>query len=101
MTDYKSSLLRLLDERGYIHQLTDATGLDALAAQQIVPGYIALNWYAIAAPRATPPAIIARMADSQFSLLAKGLAFIAVGVAFLAFNFFMSRHQRQQHAAQA
>jgi uncharacterized membrane protein len=45
--------------------------------------------------------IIARMADSHFSLLAKGLAFIAVGVAFLAFNFFMSRHQRQQNAAQA
>lgn len=45
--------------------------------------------------------IIARMADSHFSLLAKGLAFIAVGVAFLAFNFFMSRQHRQQHAAQA
>jgi tyrosyl-tRNA synthetase len=43
MTDYKSSLLRLLDERGYIHQLTDATGLDALAAQQIVPGYIGFD----------------------------------------------------------
>jgi hypothetical protein len=40
--------------------------------------------------------IIARMADSHFSLLAKGVAFIAVGVAFLAFNFFMSRHHRQQ-----
>lgn len=38
--------------------------------------------------------IIARMADSHFSLLAKGVAFIAVGVAFLAFNFFMSRHQK-------
>ena len=38
--------------------------------------------------------IIARMADSHFSLLAKGVAFIAVGVAFLAFNFFMSRQQQ-------
>ena len=45
--------------------------------------------------------IIARMADSHFSLLAKGLAFIAVGVAFLAFNFFMSRHPRQHHDSQA
>jgi len=35
--------------------------------------------------------IIARMTDSHFSLLAKGSAFIAVGAAFLAFNFFMSR----------
>ena len=37
---YNSTLLRLLDERGYIHQLTDAQGLDALAAKQIVPAYI-------------------------------------------------------------
>ena len=36
---YQSSLLRLLDARGYIHQLTDAEGLDALAGQQVVPGY--------------------------------------------------------------
>ena len=40
--------------------------------------------------------IIARMADSHFSLLAKGIAFIAVGVAFLAFNFLMSRRPRPQ-----
>lgn len=40
MTTYRSSLLRLLDARGYIHQLTDADGLDALAAGRIVPGYI-------------------------------------------------------------
>ncbi|MDD3798932.1 MAG: tyrosine--tRNA ligase, partial [Novosphingobium sp.] len=40
---YNSSLLRLLDERGYIHQLTDAEGLDALAQQQIVPGYIGFD----------------------------------------------------------
>ncbi len=39
--------------------------------------------------------IIARMADSHLSLLAKGLTFIAVGVAFLAFNFFMGRRHRQ------
>src|SRR5687768_15729326 len=43
MTSYKSSLLRLLDERGYIHQLTDAEGLDALAAKQVVPGYIGFD----------------------------------------------------------
>jgi len=40
MPTYKSDLLRLLDERGYIHQVTDAEGLDALAAREIVPGYI-------------------------------------------------------------
>ena len=40
---YNSSLLRLLDERGYIHQLTDAEGLDALAAKQVVPGYIGFD----------------------------------------------------------
>ena len=43
MTQYTSTLLRLLDERGYIHQLTDAAGLDALAAKQIVPGYIGFD----------------------------------------------------------
>ncbi len=40
---YSSSLLRLLDERGYIHQMTDAEGLDALAAKQVVPGYIGFD----------------------------------------------------------
>ncbi|HEX7877328.1 MAG TPA: tyrosine--tRNA ligase [Sphingobium sp.] len=43
MTSYKSDLLRLLETRGYIHQLTDAEGLDALAAGQIVPGYIGFD----------------------------------------------------------
>ncbi|ANU08014.1 tyrosine--tRNA ligase [Paraurantiacibacter namhicola] len=43
MTDYKSDLLRLLDERGYIHQVTDAGALDALAAKQVVPGYIGFD----------------------------------------------------------
>src|SRR5213078_1918400 len=40
---YQSTLLRLLDERGYIHQLTDAAGLDALATTQVVPGYIGFD----------------------------------------------------------
>ena len=43
MSHYKSDLLRLLDSRGYIHQLTDADGLDALAAKQIVPAYIGFD----------------------------------------------------------
>lgn len=43
MTSYTSDLLRVLDERGYIHQTTDAEGLDALAAKQIVPGYIGFD----------------------------------------------------------
>jgi tyrosyl-tRNA synthetase len=43
MTEYRSDLMRLLDERGYIHQVTDAAGLDALAARQIVPGYIGFD----------------------------------------------------------
>lgn len=40
---YQSDLLRLLDERGYIHQVTDAEGLDALATKGIVPGYIGFD----------------------------------------------------------
>ena len=43
MSNYQSDLLRLLEARGYIHQLTDAEGLDALAARQIVPGYIGFD----------------------------------------------------------
>ena len=43
MSTYQSDLLRLLEERGYVHQLTDAAGLDALAARQIVPGYIGFD----------------------------------------------------------
>jgi len=40
---YASSLLRLLSERGYIHQVTDAAALDALAAREVVPGYIGFD----------------------------------------------------------
>ena len=43
MTDYSSDLLRLLSRRGYIHQMTDAAALDALASKQIVPGYIGFD----------------------------------------------------------
>ena len=43
MSSYTSDLLRVLDERGYIHQVTDAEGLDALAAKQVVPGYIGFD----------------------------------------------------------
>src|SRR5438270_10430806 len=43
MVSYNSSLLKLLDERGYIHQVTDAAALDALAAKQVVPGYIGFD----------------------------------------------------------
>ncbi|RST30822.1 tyrosine--tRNA ligase [Sphingomonas ginkgonis] len=40
---YASSLLRLLDERGYIHQLTDAAALDTLAQREVVTGYIGFD----------------------------------------------------------
>jgi tyrosyl-tRNA synthetase len=43
MSNYSSDLLRLLEGRGYIHQVTDPAGLDALAAKQIVPGYIGFD----------------------------------------------------------
>ncbi len=37
---YKSDFLRELDARGYIHQVSDAAGLDALAAKSEVIAYI-------------------------------------------------------------
>ena len=43
MSTYQSELLRLLDERGYIHQVTDPGALDQLAVKQVVPGYIGFD----------------------------------------------------------
>jgi tyrosyl-tRNA synthetase len=43
MTEYRSDLLRLLSTRGYIHQVTDASALDALASKGALPGYIGFD----------------------------------------------------------
>jgi len=43
MTHYQSDLLRLLNDRGYIHQLTDAEALDSLASKSVIPGYIGFD----------------------------------------------------------
>ena len=43
MTAYRSSLMRLLDERGYIHQVTDPAAFDALAAKETVSAYIGFD----------------------------------------------------------
>lgn len=40
---YTSDLLRTLDERGYVHQMTDGAALDRLAAGGVVPGYIGFD----------------------------------------------------------
>jgi tyrosyl-tRNA synthetase len=40
---YRSSLLKLLDERGYIHQVTDAEALDALANKETLTAYIGFD----------------------------------------------------------
>ncbi len=43
MTQFKSDLLCLLEERGHIYQQTDASGLDSLAAREIIPAYIGFD----------------------------------------------------------
>ena len=43
MTAFKSDLLRILSDRGYIHQITDGEALDKLATTQIVPGYVGFD----------------------------------------------------------
>jgi len=43
MMEYKSELLRTLSARGYIHQVTDAAALDALATSAIVPAYVGFD----------------------------------------------------------
>ncbi|KQU55781.1 tyrosine--tRNA ligase [Sphingomonas sp. Leaf339] len=40
---YQSELFTVLGNRGYVHQMTDATALDALAAKAVVPGYIGFD----------------------------------------------------------
>ena len=43
MTQYQSLFLNVLAERGFIHQLTDAAGLDALLLEQVTPAYIGFD----------------------------------------------------------
>jgi tyrosyl-tRNA synthetase len=43
MTGFRSDFLRILEARGFIHQATDAEGLDALAAKGAVTGYIGFD----------------------------------------------------------
>ena len=40
MSKFKSDFLRVLDERGFIHQISDPEGLDALALKGPITGYI-------------------------------------------------------------
>jgi tyrosyl-tRNA synthetase len=40
MSDFKSDFLHVLSQRGFIHQISDAAGLDALAASKGVVAYV-------------------------------------------------------------
>ncbi len=40
MSRFKSDFLHTLDERGFIHQISDEAGLDALFAKETVTAYI-------------------------------------------------------------
>jgi len=40
MSDYKSDFLRVLTERGFVHQISDVAGLDQLAARNEVVAYV-------------------------------------------------------------
>jgi len=43
MTTFRSDFLRTLDERGFIHQISDAEGLDKLFATETVSAYIGFD----------------------------------------------------------
>jgi tyrosyl-tRNA synthetase len=43
MIRYRSDFLRVLDERGFIHQGTDLAALDSLAARERITGYIGFD----------------------------------------------------------
>ncbi|MEQ8379695.1 tyrosine--tRNA ligase [Parvibaculum sp.] len=43
MSSYKSDFLRELETRGFIHQLSDAEGIDEAAVEKIITGYIGFD----------------------------------------------------------
>lgn len=43
MSTHESALLRLLEERGHIHQVTDPVALDKLASKQVVTAYVGFD----------------------------------------------------------
>lgn len=43
MSNYESALLRLLEERGHIHQVTDAAALDKLARAEVITAYVGFD----------------------------------------------------------
>ncbi|MGB7408421.1 MAG: tyrosine--tRNA ligase [Pontixanthobacter sp.] len=43
MGEHTSDLLRVLEQRGYIHQVTDMAGLDKLAKHRVIPAYIGFD----------------------------------------------------------
>ena len=43
MTEYKSEFLRTMRARGFIHQMSDASGLDELMSREIITGYIGFD----------------------------------------------------------
>ena len=43
MSQFRSDFLRVLHERGFVHQVTNAEGLDAAAAEGVVTGYIGFD----------------------------------------------------------
>ena len=43
MPSFKSDLIAVLSERGYLHQCSDIEGLDALAAKEKITGYIGFD----------------------------------------------------------
>ena len=42
-TSFDSDLLRLLSERGHLHQITDPGALDALASKEVITGYVGFD----------------------------------------------------------
>jgi tyrosyl-tRNA synthetase len=43
MPAFKSEIMRVLSTRGFVHQCSDAQGLDSLFAREVVPGYIGFD----------------------------------------------------------
>ena len=67
MEPFKSEMMRMLAERGFMHQCSDAVALDALAQKERVVGYIGFDCTAPSLHVGSPH-VIASLVGTSFNL---------------------------------
>ena len=66
MSAYKSDFLQVLAERGFIHQVSDAAGLDAKAAAGPITAYVGFDATAPKKRAASRPSLRRRRCTAYF-----------------------------------